>query len=124
MRVLLSTIGSRGEVEPLLALALALRSRGAEVRICAPPDFRDWIASFEIPVVSIGPELRPLTAAKGSRPSFSPEQRRQLARDSVAAQFETVTAAARGCDVVIAGGALQIAARSVCEALRLRYVYA
>ena len=38
VRVLLSTMGSRGDVEPLLGLAVRLRALGAEVRVCAPPD--------------------------------------------------------------------------------------
>ena len=33
MRVLLSTIGSRGDVQPLVALALQLRELGQEVRL-------------------------------------------------------------------------------------------
>jgi hypothetical protein len=37
MRVLLSTIGSRGDVQPLVALALQLRAPGQEVRLCVPP---------------------------------------------------------------------------------------
>jgi vancomycin aglycone glucosyltransferase len=36
MRVVLSTYGSRGDVEPLVALAVRLRELGAEVRVCAP----------------------------------------------------------------------------------------
>jgi len=39
MRILLSTIGSRGDVQPLVALALQLQSLGQEVRVCVPPDF-------------------------------------------------------------------------------------
>ena len=38
MRVLLSTYGSRGDVEPLVGLAVELRALGAEVLVCAPPD--------------------------------------------------------------------------------------
>ena len=38
MRVLLSTDGSRGDVEPMVAPAVRLRALGAEVRVCAPPD--------------------------------------------------------------------------------------
>jgi len=38
MRVLLSTYGSRGDVEPLVGLAVRLRALGAKVRVCAPPD--------------------------------------------------------------------------------------
>jgi UDP:flavonoid glycosyltransferase YjiC (YdhE family) len=37
MRVLLSTIGSRGDVQQVVALALQLRELGQEVRLCAPP---------------------------------------------------------------------------------------
>jgi vancomycin aglycone glucosyltransferase len=44
MRVLLSTYGSRGDVEPMAGLAAALRALGAEVRVCAPPDFADLLA--------------------------------------------------------------------------------
>ena len=47
MRVLLSTIGSRGDVQPLVALAVQLKELGQEARVCAPPDFRDWIESLE-----------------------------------------------------------------------------
>ncbi|MYY10110.1 hypothetical protein GT204_14655 [Streptomyces sp. SID4919] len=40
MRVLLSTYGSCGGAEPLVALALAVRSRelGEQARVDAPPD--------------------------------------------------------------------------------------
>src|SRR5690349_21071774 len=119
MRVLLSTIGSRGDVQPLVALALHLKALGHEVRLCAPPDFRDWIESFGIPVTPIGPEVRKFAAPRpaGTPPQSppTPEQRRQMAEASVATQFETVTAAARGCDIIVAASALQVAARSVAE---------
>jgi hypothetical protein len=37
MRVLLSTCGSRGGAEPMVGLAVRLRSLGTPVRVCAPP---------------------------------------------------------------------------------------
>ena len=40
MRVLLSTYGGRGD-EPLVGLAVWLRALGAEVRVCAPPDWAE-----------------------------------------------------------------------------------
>ena len=67
MRVLLSTIGSRGDVQPLVALALQLRAVGQEVRLCVPPDFQDWIDRLGIPVTPIGPELRKAIAASSRR---------------------------------------------------------
>jgi len=64
MRVWLSTIGSRGDVQPLVALASQLRALGQEVRLCVPPDFRDWIESLGMPVIPIGPEVRAFAAAR------------------------------------------------------------
>ncbi len=37
MRVLFSTYGSRGGVEPVVGLAVRLRALGTQVRLCAPP---------------------------------------------------------------------------------------
>lgn len=128
MRVLLSTIGTRGDVQPLVALALELRAQGQEVHLCVPPDFVDWIESLGISVTPIGPELRKMTAASppgGSPPAPpSPEVRRQLAEATVATQFETIAAAARGCDAIVAATALQMAARSVAEVMGIPYVFA
>jgi vancomycin aglycone glucosyltransferase len=128
MRALLSTIGSRGDVQPLVALALQLRALRHDVRLCVPPDFRDWIESLGIPVIPIGPAVRTFAASRpaATQPQASPtpQQRQRMAEATVATQFETVTAAARGCDVILAATALQIAARSVAETMGIPYVFA
>jgi len=61
MRVLLSTIGSRGDVQPLVALAAELKTLGHDVRLCVPPDFREWIEGLGMPVTSIGPSKRTIS---------------------------------------------------------------
>src|SRR5215217_5629207 len=124
MRVLLSTIGSRGDVQPLVALALELRALGQKVRLCVPPDFREWIESLGMPVTPIGPELRPTGKASPSAAPPSPELRRQMMEGTVATQFETIAAAAQGCDVIVGATALQIAAPSVAEKMGIPYVFA
>jgi vancomycin aglycone glucosyltransferase len=125
MRVLLSTIGSRGDVQPLVALATELRALEQDVRLCVPPDFTDWIGGLGFSVTPIGPELRTLTAASppATPAPLSPERRRELAEASVSTQFEIVATAAQGCDVIVAATALQIAARSVAEKMRIPYVF-
>jgi vancomycin aglycone glucosyltransferase len=124
MRVLLSTIGSRGDVQPLVALASRLKALGQEVRLCVPPDFRDWIESLGMPVIPIGPELRSTGKANPSAALPTPEQRRQMIEGTVATQFETIAAAAQGCDVIVGATALQIAAPSVAEKMGIPYVFA
>lgn len=128
MRVLFSTIGSRGDVQPVVALASHLQALGHEVRLCVPPDFRDWIESLGIPVIPIGPEVRKFAASRptATQPQMllTIEQRRQMAEATVATQFETLTSAAQSCDVIVAATALQMAARSVAEKMRIPYVFA
>jgi vancomycin aglycone glucosyltransferase len=124
MRVLLSTIGSRGDVQPLVAFALELRALGQEVRLCVPPDFGDWIESLGMPVMPIGPELRSTGKVSPSAARLTPEQRRQMMEGTVATQFGTIAAAARGCDVIVGATALQIAAPSVAEQLGIPYIFA
>jgi len=110
----------------LVALALQLRALGQEVRLCAPPDFFDWIDGLGIPVTPIGPELRKLTASSppATPAPLSPERRRQMIEGTVATQFETIAAAAHGCDIIVGATALQIAAPSVAERLGIPYVFA
>ena len=132
MRVLLSTIGTRGDVQPLVALALELRDLGQEVHLCAPPTSGPGSTVSPCPSPPSGPAAHRFAFAGGpalalalpSPPPPSPERLRQLARDSVAAQFETVAAAAKGCDVIVAATALQVAARSVAELMDIPYVFA
>ena len=59
MRVLLSTYGGRGDVEPLVGLAVRLRALGAEVRVCAPQDRAERMAGVGVPLVPIGQPVRP-----------------------------------------------------------------
>ncbi|MFJ7151523.1 glycosyltransferase [Streptomyces sp. NPDC100445] len=123
MRVLLSTWGSRGDVEPLAALAVALRELGAEARVCAPPDeeFAELLARAGVPLVPLGPSVR--SVVSGPKPPTAQDAFR-LAPRLVAARFETLTAAAEGCDALLATGLMPAGARDVAEKLGIRYVLA
>jgi vancomycin aglycone glucosyltransferase len=68
MRVLLSVYGSRGDVQPLLGLAVALRDLGAEVQMCAPPDddYAELFARVGVPVVPVGPPIRSIAPPSSS----------------------------------------------------------
>ncbi|WP_328302185.1 glycosyltransferase [Streptomyces sp. NBC_00435] len=123
MRVLLTAWGSRGDVEPLVGLAVGLRALGAEVRVCAPPDeeFATLLERAGVPLVPLGPTVHSVVA--GPRPPTAKDAFR-LAPALVAARFETLTAAAEGCDVLLATGLMPAGARDVAEKLGIRYVYA
>ena len=119
MRVLLSTYGSRGDVEPVVGLAVQLRALGAEVRMCAPPDkeFAELLAGVGVPLVPVGPLMGSMV-----RPSSAAGASRRVSE--LAAQFNPVAAAAEGCDAFLATGLAHFASRSVAEKLGIPYVYA
>ena len=123
MRVVLTTWGSRGDVEPVVGLAAAVRELGAEVLVCAPPDedFATLMERAEVPLVPFGPTVRSLVA--GAKPPTA-EDAFRFAAELVAARFDTLAKAAEGCDALLATGLMPAGARDVAEELGIRYVFA
>lgn len=116
MRVLLYTFGSRGDIEPLLALALELQSQGADALICAPPDFTDLLAAAGVPMVPTGPSVRELVHVRKATHEDAPS----LAAALVAGQFELLDTA-KGCDAIVATGLMPAGMRSIAELLDVPY---
>jgi vancomycin aglycone glucosyltransferase len=102
MRVLLSTYGSHGDVEPMVGRAVRLQALGAEMPVCASPDkgFAELLARVGAPLVPVGQPLRPMV--HGATPPSADLPRR--AAELVATQYDTVAAAAEGCDALVASG--------------------
>jgi len=94
MWVLLSTYGSRGDVEPMVGLAVQLGALSAEVRVCAPRAFAGLLAGVGVPLVT------------GATPSAAAADLPPRAAELVAAQFDTVAAAAEECDALVATGVM------------------
>jgi vancomycin aglycone glucosyltransferase len=80
-----------------------LRALGAEVPVCAPPDFAELLARVGAPLVPVGQPVRPLVT--GATPPSAADVPRRAA-ELVAAQFDTIAAAAEGCDALVATGVM------------------
>ncbi|WP_112274597.1 glycosyltransferase [Lentzea terrae] len=119
MRVVLAGYGSRGDVEPLIALAVAVQNAGAEVVVCVPPDeeFVTRLDEFGVPFVAFGQSVRDLVT---SRPVDPP----RVAAALVDEWFGPVARAAEGADVLVASGLMPAGAPTVAEQFGLRYVLA
>ncbi|MBZ9816610.1 glycosyltransferase [Mesorhizobium sp. CA7] len=131
MRILLSTYGSRGDVEPLAALGAALQAHGVEARVSAPGDeeFAALLARAGVPLAPAFAPVREWAKEMVNRSrSASPEDRARLisgqAAEIVARQYEALSAAAEGCDAVVAFGLFPscAAARLVTEQRGTRYM--
>ena len=57
MRALIAAVGTRGDVQPALALALELRKLGHAVRLCTSPNFVDWAKGLGFEAVPMGVEM-------------------------------------------------------------------
>ncbi|TPJ74780.1 glycosyltransferase [Mesorhizobium sp. B2-6-2] len=131
MRILLSTYGSRGDVEPLAALGAALQAHGVEARVSAPGDeeFGALLARAGVPLAPAFAPVREWAKEMINRSrSASPEDRARLisgqAAEIVARQYAALSAAAEGCDAVVAFGLFPscAAARLVAEQRGMRYM--
>ncbi|CDX61708.1 Glycosyl transferase, UDP-glucuronosyltransferase [Mesorhizobium plurifarium] len=131
MRILLSTYGSRGDVEPLAALGAALQAHGVQARVSAPADaeFAALLARAGVPLAPAFAPVREWAKEMINRSrSASPEDRARLisgqAAEIVARQYEALSAAAEGCDAVVAFGLFPscAAARLVAEQRGTRYM--
>ncbi len=124
VRIVLAPIGSRGDVQPLLALAEALRTRGHHVWFCAPPDFAAPISArgFRLHAcgMDVGSYLRRHAGAVVGRPSIAMLGGLGALRREVSEQFSALAAAARGADAIV-GASIQFAGPSVAEALGIPY---
>jgi vancomycin aglycone glucosyltransferase len=131
MRVLLTTFGSRGDVQPLLAMAVALRGLGADARVCAPPDeeFARFFAAAGVPLLPAFTSVRAFLAEM--LPKRATISLPKVAAQVMTAQYAAISAAAHGfgvmgCDVMVSTGLFSAAAaaRCVAEKLDMRYVHA
>ena len=58
MRITILALGSRGDVQPFVALALALQQRGHAVRIAAPEDYAFLVEDYGLPFDVLGGLIR------------------------------------------------------------------
>jgi UDP:flavonoid glycosyltransferase YjiC (YdhE family) len=126
MRVVLAPVGSRGDVQPLLALGEALVARGCEVLVAAAPDAQAWAEARGLPFRSAGPGAREfLQAHAGVVHGGVVEMHRkaeEYVREAIPAQMEALREACAGADVIVGGG-VQLLGHTAAELAGIPYRY-
>ncbi|MER7131668.1 glycosyltransferase, partial [Streptosporangium saharense] len=123
MRVVLVTYGSRGDVEPMAGLAVRLRALGAEVRVCAPPDFAELLDGVGVPLSPLGWPIRAL--ATGAIPDKAKAGLSGIAAELTSMAYEAVSGVAEDRAAVVATGSFPAVAgaRAAAEKLGVPYVF-
>ena len=63
MKISILTYGSRGDVQPFLALAVGLQKRGHEVKLAAPHRFANFVAQYNIPFAPLAGDPEEISKA-------------------------------------------------------------
>ncbi|HEY1011932.1 MAG TPA: glycosyltransferase, partial [Herpetosiphonaceae bacterium] len=112
MKIVLISYGSRGDVQPYLALARGLRHVGHEARLVAPPTFAALAGEYGVPFFPAGVDLQAHLATL--KPKESDRRENPIAtlrrlRDHIRSIFDAAArdswAACQGSELVIGIGA-------------------
>lgn len=120
LRLVLASIGSRGDVQPMLALGQRLRQRGHRVLIAAPPNFAHWVQSLGFDFAPLGVDMQQYLADNpavltGNLRRATPLLTRYFA-DALPRQMQELLAICAQADVLVWAG-LALTAPSVAERL-------
>jgi len=121
LRILLAPHGTRGDVQPIVALAVALRARGHVVQLVAPANFVSWVRGYGFDTESDGIDVEALLQSAGTGLQSLSWQMRYLAHN-MPLLFEPTVRASEGCELIVGAG-LQFAAASVAEWRHVPYAH-
>jgi vancomycin aglycone glucosyltransferase len=122
MRILLAPHGTRGDVQPTVALAVALRARGHDVVLTVPANFVAWVRGYGFDTESDGIDVEALLRSAGTDLQSLSWQMRYLSHITPLL-FEPAARASEGYELIIGAG-LQFAAASVAEWRGVPYAHA
>ena len=117
MKILISTLGSRGDTQPYLALAVGLQRAGHRVTLIAPRSFIEWIQSYGVAAypVRFNPHEVMQSLTKTKNPFQAMRAMREVMNTSVMEAMDDCWQAAQDTDFLIqtgtGNGALEIANR-------------
>jgi len=123
MKIVLATFGSRGDVQPMLALSLGLMSAGHDVLLAAPPEKTEWAEQLGCSFHPLGGDVTAfidgMTDAHSlhSVPRFISYLRRE-----VICQFDIFPQIIAGADLAV-GSSLVFALSTVAESMGIGYRY-
>jgi vancomycin aglycone glucosyltransferase len=123
MRVLSSVFGSRGDLQPVLALGQALGRAGHEALVAGPPNFEREASELGIAYQSFGRNTQQMIRAQAQAGRLRKiRAARETSRSDTQGHFDALLPLAKGADIVVAAG-LIFASASVAEAARIPYRY-
>ena len=123
MKIVLATFGSRGDVQPMLALSLAFISKGHDVLLAAPPEKETWAKQLGCPFQRLGSNVTSFIDKMDNAHSLrSVMGSISFLRNELSAQFDLLPPIIAGADLVV-GSSLIFALSTLAESMGIEYRY-
>ncbi len=121
MKVAIVVNGTRGDVQPMIALATGLIKNGHEIILCAPPENEELAKQYNCPFVAFGPNYKELFKKNaqfkgGATAAPSPKEMKNQTQN----QIDMLPGIIKGSDLVLGVGFV-LGVRTVADILKIPY---
>ena len=122
MKIACVILGTRGDVQPMIALATGLMKNGHEVVICAPSENEQLVRSYDCQFIAFGPEIKkaikdnPEKQKSGVAIRITPSQGKKIFGD----QINLLPDIIKGVDLVLAAG-IVMGVQTAADILKIPY---
>jgi UDP:flavonoid glycosyltransferase YjiC (YdhE family) len=121
MKIVLATFGSRGDVQPMIALTLALQSAGHDVLLAGPPEKAAWIKEMGCRFHPLGKDVTSfIDRLENAHSIRSAIHFIRFIRAEIDTQFDSIPKIISGADLVL-GASLVFSLSSIAEAMGIKY---
>lgn len=122
LRVVLAAVGSRGDVQPMLALAQTLLARGHVPVIAAPPNVETWVRSLGFEFAPVGIDIQVWLAEHSGMMTGNPVKMLKAAshyfNEQIPLQARQLKGICANADAILYGG-LAFVAPTIADHLHL-----
>lgn len=121
MKIAIVVFGTRGDVQPSVALTIELFKSGHEVILCVPPEHETWIAAYGCPVTPFGTNVKEMVR-KGGEKTGNPATRPTVKnmRREIILQIDQLPEIIKDSDLLIGVGLVH-GVPTVAEKLKIPY---
>lgn len=125
MKIVIAPYGSLGDLHPLLALAIELRRRGHDIKICTLEVYREKIDALGFQFFPLRPDVNPddreLAREMMDAKSGTEKLLREILIPNIRPMYEDLTKVVNGADLLISGEVV-FAAASVVEKTGIKWI--
>ena len=132
MKITVFAAGSRGDIQPCVALSQALQQAGYQVRLAAPEDFAGFIQEYGVDFYPLRGDVQQIMASDtgkrfmetgGANPIKSIKAIRTMIAPVVMSMAEDAYAACQDADALICLGVFSAFGQAIAEALHIPIIH-